>query len=224
MMCARERARQFPQDAPRSVGCPVVTDLRSLGMSRVPRMTAWTLAVVTCSLAIAAPAQAKSHRVIGGHTTIAASSQIVRFIAFLRSQGIHVTAIAPAKLAKGSLTLPVVSGSMTTPGMNGVMATRGGLQFKKGNRILRVRDYTLSHKGGVATLSALVSGKRVSLRRIVVARMVAVHARVSGKTGTMTGGLKVTATWARLINQLVGKHVLSPGADLGDMSMKVKVA
>ncbi|MBV9193677.1 MAG: hypothetical protein JO168_05985 [Solirubrobacterales bacterium] len=98
------------------------------------------------------------------------------------------------------------------------------MQFKKGNRVLRVRDYRVSHQAGGVTLSALVSGRRVSLGRIVVARMVAPEVKTSSKTGTMTGGLKISAAWAHVINQLLGQHLLSGGADLGDLSAKVKMA
>ncbi len=73
-------------------------------MAKVWRRAGGVLAVGLCSIAFVAPAQAaKTHRVKGGHATIAASPAIVHFIAFLRSQGITVTAIAPAKLAHGSL-------------------------------------------------------------------------------------------------------------------------
>ncbi|MGO9960335.1 MAG: hypothetical protein ACLP50_30895 [Solirubrobacteraceae bacterium] len=193
-------------------------------MSRVSKTAVWAVAVGLCSAVIAAPAAAKSERVIGGHTTIAASSDITKLVDFLRAQGITVTAIGPARLANGSLTMPMVSGSMSVPSMRGVMDAKGGLQFKKGNRVLRVRRYILSHQAGGATLSALVSGRRVSQRRIVIARMVASTVNMSGHTGTMTGGLELTATWAHLINQLLGKHVLRAGADLGALSATVKVA
>jgi hypothetical protein len=182
------------------------------------------LAVGCCSFVIAAPAQAKSHRVTGGHSTVTTSSAVANLVAFLRAHGIRVTAIKPAKFTHGSLTLPIVSGSMTIPNMRGVMNFKGGLQFTKGNRVLRIRSYRLSHEGGRATLSALVSGRRVPLHRIVLERMVGTKVKMTGKTGTMNGGLKITPTWARLINQLLGKHVLSPGADVGDLFAKVHMA
>lgn len=45
----------------------------------------------------------------------------------------------------------------------------------------------------------VVAGRRVSQQRIVIARLVAVTASMQGKTGTMTGDFKLTATWAGLI-------------------------
>jgi hypothetical protein len=82
----------------------------------------------------------------------------------------------------------------------------------------------LSHQAGGATVSSLISGQRVSQRRIVIARMLSPKVNMSGKTGAMKGGLTVTAASAHLINQLLGKHVLSAGADLGDLSASVTVA
>jgi hypothetical protein len=54
--------------------------------------------------------------------------------------------------------------------------------------------------------------------------MIAPHVHMSGKTGTMTGGVEISAAWAHLINQLLGKPMLSAGADLGDLSATVHVA
>jgi hypothetical protein len=197
---------------------------RRLGMSEVPRRAAWTLAVGLCWLIVAAPAQAKLDRVTGGQQTVSPSSAIANLVAFLRAHGITVTAIPPAKSVHGSLTMPIIGGSMTVPNMQGVMECKGGLQFKERTRVLRVRDYRLSHQNGSATLSALVSGKRVSLRRIALAHMLVTKTNTSGKNGTMTGGLKITATWAHLIDQLLGKQVLKAGADLGDLSASVHFA
>lgn len=194
-------------------------------MSRASKTAILAVAVGFCSIAIAAQADAtKSNRVIGGHTTITASPDITKLVAFLRAQGTTVTAIGPATLADGSLTMPMVGGSMSVPSMHGVMDAAGGLQFKKGDRVLHVAQYILSHQGGDAALSALVFGRRVSKRRIVIARMVAPVVNMSGNTGTMTCGLELTAAWAHIINQLLDKHVLSAGADLGDISATVQVA
>jgi hypothetical protein len=182
------------------------------------------LAVALCWLIVAAPAQAKLDRITGGQQTVSPSSAIANLVAFLRAHGITVTAIPPAKTVHGSLTMPIVAGSMTLPNMHGVMQCKGGLQFREGTRVLRVREYRLSHQRGSATLSALVSGTRVSLHRIALAHMLVTKTNTSGKNGTMSGGLKITATWAHLIDQLLGKPALKAGADLGDLSASVHFA
>ena len=193
-------------------------------MSEARRRAAWTLAVGLSWLIFAAPAQARLDRITGGQQTVAPSSAIANLVAFLRAHGVTVTAIAPANSLHGSLNMPIVGGNMTVPNLQGVMECKGGLQFKKGSRVLRVRAYRLSHQHGSATLSALVSGKRVSLHRIALAHMVVTKTNTSGKNGTMTGDLKITATWAHLIDRLLGKQVLKPGADLGDLSASIHFA
>lgn len=193
-------------------------------MSRAWKPAGFALAVALCSWVIAASAQAKGDPVTGGHATVTASSALSNFIAFLRSQGVTVTTIGPAKLTDNSLTLPVVGGKMTVPEMSGEMSTAGGLRFQDGARVLKVRDYTISHHGHKTTLTALVSSTRLSPRRIVVSHMDEVDTAMSGRTGTMTGGLEITGTWADLINRLTDKHLLKAGEDLGDMSATVHIA
>jgi hypothetical protein len=159
---------------------------------------------------------AKTERVTGGHATVTPSAQITTF---LRSRGITVTPIGPVKVGNGSLTMPMVSGQITAPSMHGVMKAKGGLQYSNGNKRLRVRDYELSHTSGVAKLTAIVNGKR-----IVLATMPSPKVHMSGKSGTMTGGLRLSAVWAHLINHLVGQPVVHPGEDIGDLSATVRMA
>jgi len=185
-------------------------------MSRMSKAAGCALAVGLCALAVAAPAVAKTQRVAGGHATVTPSAQITRF---LRSRGITVTPIGPVQVGDGSLTMPMVSGQLTTPSMNGVVKAKGGLQYSNGSKRLRVQDYELSHTGGVGKLTAIVNGKR-----IVLATMSAMKTKMTGKTGTMSGGLRLTTGWARLINHLVGKRVVHAGEDLGDLTATVKMA
>lgn len=185
-------------------------------MSRVSKTTIWVLAAGLCSVVIAAPAQAKSDRVTGGQATVTASAAITKF---LRSRGITVSAIGPATVGNGAMTMPMVSGTITVPSMRGVMITKGGLKYTRGTRTLRVHGYILTHLSHGAKLTAVVNG-----RRIVIAQMLAPKVTMSGKNGTMSGGLRLSTVWAHLINHLVGKHVVHPGEDLGDLSASVKVA
>ena len=64
----------------------------------------------------------------------------------------------------------------------------------------------------------------VNGHRILIATMAPPKVSMSGKTGTMSGGLKLSAVWAHLINHLVGKQVVHPGEDLGDLTATVKMA
>jgi hypothetical protein len=175
----------------------------------------WALAALVCALVTAAPAQAKTERVVGGHVTVTPSMEIT---AFLRARGITVTPIGGMKVGNGSLTMPMVGGKMQMPSMQGTMVTSGGLEYSNGPKHVRIRDYRLTDTMHGARLTAVVNG-----RRILLATMAAPTVSVSGKTGTMSGGLKLSAAWAQLINHLVGQHVVHPGEDLGDLTATVKM-
>ena len=185
-------------------------------MSRVSKTSACALATGLCLLAMAAPALAKNEKVIGGHATVRASMQIA---AFLLSRGITVTPIGPAKIGSGAMMMPMVGGMVNVPTMGGTMDAKGGLKYQNGSKIVRVRSYILTHKGGAATLTAIVNG-----HRIAIATMPAPKVKMTGNTGTMSGGLHISAAWAKLINHLVGLHVVHAGETIGQLSMTVKMA
>jgi hypothetical protein len=178
----------------------------------------WALASVLCALVVAVPAQAKANteRVVGGHATVTPARQIT---AFLLSRGITVTPLGGMKTGNGSLTMPMVGGQMQVPTMQGTMVGGGGLQYTNGSKKVVVKDYKITHVGHVAKLTAVVNG-----HRILIATMAAPTTHMSGKTGTMSGGLKLSAAWAHLINHLVGMQVVHPGEDLGELKATVKMA
>lgn len=187
-------------------------------MSRVSKGIAWALATGLSLLVLAGPVQAKAktERVVGGHATVTPSSEIA---AFLRSRGITVTPIGGMKVGAGSLTMPMVGGRMQVPTMQGTMVASGGLEYSNGSKHVRVHGYKVIHTGHVAKLTAVVNG-----RRIVIATMASPTVKMSGQSGTMSGGLKLSAAWAHLINRLVGMTVVHPGEDLGDLTVTVKMA
>jgi hypothetical protein len=174
------------------------------------------LAAGVCALVIAVPAQAKTDRVVGGHASVTPSAQIT---VFLRSRGITVTPIGAMKVGNGSLTMPMVSGKVDPENMQGTMVTSGGLEYSNGSKHVRIHGYRLAHTSHGARLTAVVNG-----HRILIATMVGTTVKMSGKTGTMTGGLKLSAAWAKLINHLVGRQVVHPGEDLGDLTAKIRMA
>ena len=186
-------------------------------MSRVSKGTAWALATGLSLLVLAAPVQAKAktERIVAGHATVKPSLEIT---AFLRSRGIAVTPIGGMKVGNGWLTMPMVGGQMQVPTMQGTMDTGGGLEYTNGSKKVVVHDYRLTHVGHVGKLTAVVNG-----HRILIATMSAPTAHMSGQIGTMSGGLKLSAACAHLINQLVGMQVVHPGEDLGELSATIKM-
>jgi hypothetical protein len=185
-------------------------------MSRASKTAVVSLATGLCTVAIAVPAQAKSEKVVGGHATVKAAMQIGEF---LRARGITVTPIGPAKVGNGSLAMPMVGGTVTVPTMGGTMNAQGGVQYKNGIKVVRVHSYILTHKNGEGILTAIVNG-----HRIVIATMSAPKTHMTATTGTMIGGLHISAAWAKLINQLVGMKVVHTGETIGQLSMTVKMA
>lgn len=185
-------------------------------MSPLSKRSVGALAASMTLLAIAAPAQAKSEHVTGGHATVRASKQIS---AFLHSRGITVTPIGPAKHGNGTMTMPMVGGTINVQTMGGTMDARGGVEYSKGTKVMRVSDYILKHHGGAATLTAVVNG-----HRIVIATMSAPNVHMSPTKGTMSGGLHISAAWAKLINRLVGMHVVHAGGTIGQLSMTIKMS
>jgi hypothetical protein len=177
----------------------------------------WGIAAVLCALVLAVPAQAKTktERVVGGHATVTPARQIT---AFLLSRGITVTPLGGMKTGNGSLTMPMVGGQMQVPTMQGTMVGGGGLQYTNGSKKVVVRNYKITHVGHVAKLTAVVNG-----HRILIATMSSPTTHMSGNTGTMSGGLKLSAAWAHLINRLVGMQVVHPGEELGELSATVKM-
>ncbi len=185
-------------------------------MSRLSKAAAGALAVGSCMLAVAAPAVAKTEKVVGGHATVRASMQIT---SFLISRGITVTPIGPAKIGSGAMTMPMVGGTISVPTMGGTMNAQGGLQYKNGSKVVRIHSYVLTHKGGAAKLTAVVNGKRIE-----IATMTAPKTHMTTTKGTMSGGLEISAAWAKTINGLVGMHVVHAGETIGHLSMTVKMA
>jgi hypothetical protein len=185
-------------------------------MSRFSKAAAGALAAGLCTLAIAAPALAKSEKVVGGHATVRASMQIS---AFLLSRGITVTPLGPAQVGGGAMTMPMVGGTLNLPTGSGTMSAKGGLQYKNGSKVVRIHSYVVNHRAnGAATITAVVNG-----HRIVIATMSA-PMHTSGNKATMSGGLHISAVWAKTINQLVGMHVVHAGETIGRLSMSIKMA
>ena len=138
--------------------------------------------------------------------------------AFLQSRGITVIPIGPAKTGNGAMTMPMVSGTINTTTTDGTMSAKGGLRYQNGSKVVRIHSYVITHKNGAATITAIVNG-----HRIVIATMSA-PMHMSGHKATMSGGLHISAVWAKTINHLVGMHVVHAGETIGQLSMTMKMS
>ena len=138
---------------------------------------------------------------------------------FLAAHNVHISAVGPATISGGSLTLPVVGGTVKTPKLNGTLIMAGGVRFTRNARSITLRSFVATRPGATNTVTAKVDGRRLN-----VAQATAVHLTTSGKTGTITGELNLSAAGARAINHVAGRKLVAPGADLGSFTTTVTVA
>jgi hypothetical protein len=184
-------------------------------MFRISRRTLSVLAVTVGMLVLTSAAQAKPLHVTGTKTTITPSAQATHF---LSARHITVTALGPATISGGSLTLPISGGFVTKSAKSGLLRHEGGVQFSKGSHSVAVRRFVLIANAHRGILTATVAG-----HRIIIARLIDITRTVSGKSGTLTGELTLSAAAAHRIDRLFGKHVVSAGADLGSLTSSVTV-
>ncbi len=180
-----------------------------------PARTALLLsAAALAALAIAAPAaQARVVQVTGGQATFTPSSQLTQA---LSSNGVTATAISPASLDNGALTLPVVGGRVARPSLYGYLAFGGGIRLAKGSHSVALRRLVAVHSAKGSFLTALVAGQRR-----VIARFTHITKSISGHTATLNADVVLSAEAAALINAVAGHHVVSRGAPLGTATATV---
>lgn len=186
-------------------------------MSRISRSTLSLLAATVSLMALtSASAAAKPFHVTGTSTTITPASQVAGFLA---SHHVTVSAIGPATISNGAVILPIAGGKVSKSTNNGVLRHTGGLKFTFGSRSLAVTHFVLIAHNSHGRLLAWVGG-----RRITVARLINASHTVSGRSGTLTGELTLSAAAAHKINRRLGKHIVTAGTDLGALTSSVTVA
>jgi hypothetical protein len=168
-------------------------------------------------IGVSAPsAQAKPLQITGKQTTITPSAQVTQF---LTSHGVTVTAVGPATLSGGTLTLPIDGGRAARSGRRGVVRHAGGVEFSKGARQLVLGQFVLAGNIDHPRLSAVAG-----VRRIVLARLTGATHSGSGSTVTLSGELRLTGRAAHTINRRFGRHLVSAGTDLGSLTSTITVA
>lgn len=129
---------------------------------------------------------------------------------FLATHHVTVTVIKPATLTGGTVTLPAKGAMFSDSRINGVLFLRGGVIFATATKTVKVRGLTFVHRSGKIWLAGLVNGHAMILGRLTNAK----HT-VSSKQIIITGEIHLTASSAKAVDKLVGKHLISAGYDLG---------
>jgi hypothetical protein len=170
---------------------------------------------MTVTLAAVSAASAQAKAVTGEQSTITPSLGVTHFFA---AHHITVSPVGPATISGGSLTLPIVGGTVKVSQRTGRLIMAGGLRLTRNGQSITLRAFVATRDGSKNAVTA-----KVGQVRFTVAHATGVHVAISGKTGTITGELKLSAVAARAINQLAGHQVVSPGANLGSFTSSVTV-
>jgi hypothetical protein len=153
---------------------------------------------------------------VGGRPDRGASSKASGALA---QHSITVSALGPATLSGGSLTLPIVGGSVRTPSLTGRIVHKGGVKFTGGTRSVTLSDFVLVRGAQTTVLAARTGGKE-----LIVARVTQLTRTTSSGQTVVTGDLKLSAAASRDINRFFGKHVVNAGVDIGTLKSTVTVA
>lgn len=181
-------------------------------LRRLLPLSATALAVVGLT---AASAQAKVLHVTGKQTTITPSAAVTSVIT---KYHVTVSAVGPATISNGSLTLPISGGLVNPKNLDGTIVHTGGVKFTLGKHSVVLRSFVAGHVGSRVLLTADVGSTRV-----VIARLTKIQKTISGNQAVITGELALSADAAHRINDRIGHHVVSAGVDLGTFDSTVTV-
>lgn len=186
-----------------------------------------------CLMAVgAAVAQAAKAKITGGTTTITPSAATTQF---LTTNGIAVTALAPATLSNGVVTLPIAGGRIDPATLRGFVTHRGGLKFAKAKRSLALRHIVITNtqRGAFLDATTPVRRCRAALRprrgrvcffRAEGFRVARLSNVVRNSDNSVTANLVLSRRAAGFINKVAGKHVVSAGANLGTAKIAATTA
>lgn len=127
------------------------TARRSSSRPSLVALAACAVVAVVPATAVAAPGAGNVSLTVGGDGRAAEA---------LADGGVKTGSIAPAKKRGQRITLPVQT---VTVGDSATVALRGGIRFKAGKRVLKLRSVRLVLKPRQATVSAKTGKRRVAL-------------------------------------------------------------
>lgn len=165
-------------------------------MARGTKLTASFVAAMLFALLAFVPfASATPDPVASGSATVTLNKG---FTKYLKTFGIKIQKIAPAKLKGRKATFTVSGGSMDPTNGLGTLNLNGGLKFKAGKKSATIKAVVLDT--GKSSLTAKISGKKVKL------------AKLSGLSFTRNGfgvsvtvkKMKLTGAAAKQLNKKLG--------------------
>jgi hypothetical protein len=137
------------------------------------------------------------------------------FLELMKRNGIEVKAAAPARLKRGTVTLPVTAGKFDPVSGQGEIDHEGALVFKAGKRSIPLRFLRIKTTQRRAPLTAKVGGSQLKLATAASLKV----GRAGFGDKVSVRGLELSAKLAtRLGKKLDRKEVFAPGQALGELS------
>jgi Htaa protein len=180
-------------------------------MARGTRLTAGILAAALVALLAFAPfASATPDPVASGSATVTLNKG---FTKYLKTFGIKIQKIAPAKLSGRKATFTVTGGEMDPTTGQGTLNLGGGLQFKAGKKKAKVKGLVINttKKG----LFANVAGKKLKLATLAGWS----YARSGFGVSLTVKKLKLTKSAAKQLNKKTGYAKGKPKPFIGNKLM-----
>jgi hypothetical protein len=173
-----------------------------------------TVLALFALLVIVPSAQAAYDPLGGGTTRLVLDKE---FAAFLKRDGVELSAIAPARRKGSSLTLPISGGSIDPTTVKGSIDNEGALVFQSARKRVPLRGLTVKTKH--SPLIAKVGGGQLK-----IATSAKLSARREGFGSSFTAkALKLTAKVATRLNKKLRPRVpFSEGQALGTLVSKTQ--
>jgi hypothetical protein len=172
-------------------------------------LAACAVVAVVPATAAAAPGAGSASLTLGGSGKAAEA---------LADGGVKAGSIAPAKKRGQRITLPVQT---VTVGSSATVALRGGIRFKAGERILKLRSVRLVLKPRQATVSAKAGKRRVALFAATLPKGKAKLDRADTTAKLAGAKLVLTRKGAKLLRSKLAVDGIAAGK-LGKLAVDAK--
>jgi hypothetical protein len=182
------------------------------------RLRAALAVVVLAALALAPPVPAgAAYEPVGGGNTRLAFDPV--FLSLLARNGVKLSAVAPARLSGGTLTLPLSGGKLDPTTSNGTLRHEGALVFTGSGGRIPLKALQLKTTARRTPFTAKVGGSQLKLGR----SQPTVVSRRGFDVGIVVRSLELSPKLAtRLGKKLKLRGVLKAGQPLGQSLTEVR--
>ncbi len=187
-------------------------------MTTLMRTLVATAACVLLALALVAPANAASVSLAGGSTTLKLDAGTAKA---LKSLGVAVTAIKPARAGAKGVAFPITGGAIDPATAAGTIRHGGGLQLRAGTTRVRLTSFTI---GVDRTPSISVKAGNARLTAFTLSLANAKVSRAGLGTNVAGVAVKLSRAGASALNKAFGVHAFARGLRIGTATVRATPA